>query len=175
MLSERRSTWRYLWPGVLLLAALATLQGTGRIRFGSARVGPDLVLCAVISWGFLTDSVHGAVWGFIGGLMLDSVSTVPFPLNTIALTLVGIVVGSAHLSAYADEFGWALAAAMVGAGVFYLVSWVGLSFQGWGPPVLATLRRVVLPAVVLDVLGVAVLLPLLRLIRRRLSGPKMVV
>ena len=175
MLRDRRSPWRHLWLGLLLLAILTAAQGTGRLRFGSARVTPDLVLCAVIAWGFLTDSGQGASWGFIGGLMLDSVSTVPFPLHTVALTLVGIAVGSGRLSMYADEVIWAFAAAGLGCTVFYGVMWIGLSFQGWDPPLLSTIRRVILPAVVLDLVGVLVMLPVLRLASRRLTGPKMVV
>ncbi|MHB0876671.1 MAG: rod shape-determining protein MreD [Anaerolineae bacterium] len=175
MHSDRRSSWGHVWIGLALLALLAALQGTGRLRFGSARVTPDMVLCAVIAWSFLTDSVHGAVWGFMGGLMLDSISSTPFPLHTIALILVGIVVGSGRLSVYADEGIWALAAAAIGCVVFYGVMWIGLSFQGWSPPALMAIRRVVLPVCLLDVLGVVVILPVLRLVRRRLVGPVLAV
>lgn len=175
MPSDRRSAVGQFLIGLVLLALLATIQGTGRLRLGSARVGPDLVLCAVAAWAFLTDSAQGAAWGFVGGLMLDTVSATPFPLHTIALTLVGIAVGSGRLSIYSDEGLWGLTAGALGCFVFYAVMWVGLSFQGWHPPLLLTLRRVVLPACVLDMLGVLVLLPLLRLVRRRLSGPVMAV
>jgi rod shape-determining protein MreD len=173
--SERRFSLAHLWFGLALLALLTAVQGTGRLRFGSARVAPDLVLCAVIAWAFLTDSASGAIWGFFGGLMLDSISSAPFPLYAITLTLVGLVVGGGRLSIYSDEGLWPLAAAALGCFVFYAAVWVGLSFQGWHPPVLLTLRRVVLPACVLDSLGVMVVLPLLRLLRRRLSGPVLAV
>ena len=106
MRRDHDSNWRHLWLGLPLLIVLAFVEGSGRLRFGQARVAPDLVLSVVIAWAFLTDSVHGAIWGFVGGLALDGIATTPFPLYTVALTAAGIAVGVGRLSLYADDRVW---------------------------------------------------------------------
>lgn len=167
---RRDSLWRPFWVGVVLLGALAMIEGTGAIRFGRAGVAPDLVLGAVIAWAFLNDSVHGAVWGFTGGLFLDGISTGPFPLFTVALTCVGLVVGIGRLSLYADERVWAMLAGFGGAVVFYLVIGSALWLSGWRAPLLDLGRLVLLPTIALDTLFVLLLLPFLKAISNRLVG-----
>jgi rod shape-determining protein MreD len=167
---ERNANWRHFWLGLLVLATLAFLQGANLLRFGRSRLGPDLVLAAVVAWSFLNDSAAGALWGFTGGLILDGLSAAPFPLNTLALCLVGALVGAGHLSLYADQTIWATASGLLGALLFYAISLAGLHLAGMAGPFGSTLRTLVLPCLALDTLCVLLFLPLLRRLSRRLSG-----
>lgn len=169
---RRDSLWRHLWLGIVVLALLAFIEGSGLIRLGRSGIRPDLVLSAVITWSFLTNSTNGALWGFIGGLMLDGISAGPFPLHAVALTLVGGLIGTGRLSYYADEQAWAVIAGVAGIAVFYSVTLLILWLTGWGLPLLQALRVLVLPSLVVDAIGVLIMLPVLRAVNRRLFSAR---
>lgn len=62
------------------------------LQVGNAQ--PDLVLLLVGVWSLRRGAEEGAVWGFIGGLMLDLLSGGPFPATTFALLAVSLVLGT---------------------------------------------------------------------------------
>ena len=154
------------------MGLLASVQSSGLFRFGRGRAGPDLVLAAVIAWAFLTNASAGALWGFMGGLMLDGVSASPFPLNALAITSAGLVVGASRLRLYSEERLWVVMAGLLGAAVFYAISLVGLWFFDWRLELWPLLRLAVLPAMILDVLCVQLMVTGFGLMRRRLA-PRM--
>jgi rod shape-determining protein MreD len=166
----RRSSWRHLWLGVLVLGVLALADGAGILRFGRLRLGPDLVLAAVVAWAFLGDASAGATWGFLGGLMLDAMSAAPFATHTLPMTAIGAALGAGRLSLYADDQVWVAMAAVAAAAVYY-ASVIGLMLlQSWPVSLAATVRLLVLPSIAIDGLAVLLLLPLFRLLHRRLFG-----
>jgi len=162
------SYWRHLWLAVGVLGPLAMLQGSGLGRLSSRGIGPDLVLCGVIAWAFVTDSGAGAVWGFVGGLMLDCLSAGPFGVHSLGLTFVGVVVGSGRLGLYPEQWVWAVVAAASGSALYYFVSLMALHVLGWPFPFVTTFNTIVLPSIGMDLLGVIVLLGPLRVMKSRL-------
>lgn len=170
MIEPRDSHWRHTVAGVLVLGALAFLQGSGVLRLGEAGIGPDLVLCAVLSWAFLNGAAGGAVWGFVGGLLLDGLSAGPFGVGCLALTLLGTVTGMGRFGLYTDDTAWVTAVGALGSIGFYAIMLLAGRVEGVSVPFIAALLRVVLPAVLLDTACVVVLVSVLRGKHRRLAG-----
>ncbi|MBL8056012.1 MAG: hypothetical protein JNK29_04905, partial [Anaerolineales bacterium] len=74
---------RSLLLGVPLLAAAAVLQSALLPHFRVlAGGGLDLTLVLALAWTLAGDWQGGAVWGFLGGLFLDLLSSGPLGLNT---------------------------------------------------------------------------------------------
>ncbi|NPV09662.1 MAG: rod shape-determining protein MreD [Anaerolineae bacterium] len=170
MIEPRDSRWRHAVAGVLVLGSLAFLQGSGALRLGEARIGPDLVLCAVLSWAFLNGAGAGAVWGFVGGLILDGLSAGPFGVGCFALTLVGTLAGLGRFGLYADDVVWVTAVGALGSMAFYAIMLLAGRVEGASVPFVPALVRVVLPAVLLDIVCVLAWVSVLRRSHRRLAG-----
>ncbi len=170
MTDVREHNWRHFWLGLAVAGLLASVQGSGWLRFGRPGITPDLVLCAVIAWSFLSSSVAGAIWGFVGGAALDGLSAGPAGVNAIALVVVGAVVGAARLGLYSDDSLWVALAGLIGTALFYAVSLLILALNGWGTALVPTLTTLVLPTALLDVVCVLVLMPVLRLLHRAVVG-----
>lgn len=73
------------------MAALAQSTALAGISLFGAR--PDLVFLLVAVWAFLRGPIEGAVWAFIGGLLLDTLSGGPFGGFTLALLAAALLVG----------------------------------------------------------------------------------
>ncbi|MGQ9522027.1 MAG: rod shape-determining protein MreD [Anaerolineae bacterium] len=76
---------------LLTVAALAQSTALAGISLFGAR--PDLVFLLVAVWAFLRGPIEGAVWAFIGGLLLDTLSGGPFGGFTLALLAAALLVG----------------------------------------------------------------------------------
>lgn len=75
------------------MTAIALIQDAALTRVAILGSRPDLVFLVVVGWAFMRGSVEGAVWAFIGGLLLDVFSGGPFGSMTLALLLVAVFVG----------------------------------------------------------------------------------
>lgn len=54
---------------------------------------PDLVFLLVVGWAFLRGPAEGAVWAFVGGLLLDLLSGGPLGGIALALVLAAVLAG----------------------------------------------------------------------------------
>jgi len=75
----------------LTIAALVQNVALARISLLGGR--PDLVFLVVAGWAFLRGPAEGAVWAFIGGLLLDLFSGGPFGGFAFSLLVVAFFVG----------------------------------------------------------------------------------
>jgi len=83
--------------GLLLVATLIqSLMGSSLI-FDSR---PDLTFIVVIAWSLLRGSGSGALVGFTGGLLLDSISETPFGVYSALLGIAGYLAGWGEGSVY---------------------------------------------------------------------------
>ncbi|MBC7227686.1 MAG: rod shape-determining protein MreD [Thermoflexales bacterium] len=76
-----------------LLTAAALTQSTALAGVSLFGARPDVVFLLVAVWAFLRGPVEGAVWAFIGGLLLDTLSGGPFGSFTLALLAAALMVG----------------------------------------------------------------------------------
>jgi rod shape-determining protein MreD len=61
------------------------------VRVGNAQ--PDLILLVVAVWSLRRGVEEGAVWAFVGGIVLDLLSAGPAVAHTLALLAVSLVLG----------------------------------------------------------------------------------
>ena len=93
--------------GLLALAAL--LQSVLGPSLPAVHGRPDLVLVVVCAWAMLRGSGEGAFVGFLGGLLLDSVTYTQFGINTALFGLIGYAIGLPEVNAYRGNLPYFLA------------------------------------------------------------------
>ena len=154
--------------GLLLLAALVQSQiGTSLPLLGGR---PDLPLVFVLAWAVQRGANEGAIVGFIGGLLLDSVGYTPFGLNAALLGIAGYLSGLPEANVYRGNFPF-----FVGITVLVTLAYHALlllALQAYGlqlPPISETLRLAVWAAA-LNALLLAPAYLLCRRLLRALAG-----
>jgi len=76
----------------LTLVALAETTVLPHVRVGS--IQPDLTLLVVGAWSLRRGVEEGAMWAFIGGMVLDLLSAGPVTASMFALLVVSLVLGT---------------------------------------------------------------------------------
>ncbi|MCS7179149.1 MAG: rod shape-determining protein MreD [Anaerolineae bacterium] len=76
-----------------LLTAAALAQSTALAGVSLFGAHPDLVFLLVAVWAFLRGPIEGAIWAFIGGLLLDALSGGPFGGFALALLVAALLTG----------------------------------------------------------------------------------
>lgn len=76
---------------VVFVAALLQVVIVSSLLVGGGT--PDLLLVVVVALGLVRGSVPGAVFGFLGGLVLDTVTLDTLGLSSLVLTLAGFWAG----------------------------------------------------------------------------------
>ena len=85
--------------GLPLLALGATLQASLLPQL-TGRAVPGLVFLLVVCWAINTDWQQGAVWAFIGGILLDLLSALPVGTSTIPLLVLAFPLGGTGEAVY---------------------------------------------------------------------------
>ncbi len=152
---------------LLLFAALLQSLLGGSFLFGSR---PDFSLVVVLAWAMLRGANEGAVAGFIGGLLLDSVSYTQFGLNGALMGLLGYLVGLPAANAYRGNFPFFLATAALGTLLYHTAIFLALQAFGQGLPPLASIYGVAAPAAAYNLVLLAPTFLLCRRLLRAVDG-----
>jgi rod shape-determining protein MreD len=168
--SPASAAWLVVRAAALVLAAVllqVTVASDLRVLGGR----PDLVVLAVASIALLHGPIAGAVGGFAGGFMVDSLGLGVLGATSLSLVVVGYGVGAfgerLERSAAVRPL-LAIGAASLAAGVGQLT--VAVLVAG-GPAASPGLVLAVVPGAMLDVLLAIGLYPLIRLALQR-RGPR---
>lgn len=156
-----------LATGLLIVAALLQSVVGEHLLFGSR---PDFSLVVVLSWAMLRGSNEGAVVGFIGGLLLDSVSYTQFGIHAALLGLLGYAVGLPEANAYRGNFPFFLATAGVATLLYHAATVLMLQALGLRLPPVDEIARLVLPAALYNVVLLAPTFLLCRRLIRAAEG-----
>ena len=109
------------------------------------------MLLVVLVWAVLRGRNEGLVWGFIGGLATDLLSSGGLGIYVLALIAVAVLAGQAWGQALGSSLVRLLLQALSGGLAYHLVVLLALAYTGrtidWAHAVLAT----ALPSVVLNV------------------------
>jgi rod shape-determining protein MreD len=128
---------------------------------------PNLIILAVIAWALRRGSAEGAVWGFMGGLLLDLFSGGPLGAMSLSLLVIGSVAGRRWGQQLGSTF---LQIVLLALGLCFAYHVLLLLILGWtGVPVYWTysLQRVAAPSAILNaLLAPLVYVPLVWLDRR---------
>jgi rod shape-determining protein MreD len=144
----------------MALVAISQVTITTHIRI--LGVSPDLVLLCTMSWVLLQGMREGVLVALAGGIVLDALSGAPFGGMTLALLVVSCLGGLGEINVFRTARFLPYAAigiaTLVYAGV--LLFWLAMNGHAvvWG----ATLWRVVLPEMVVNILCMPIIYGLIR-------------
>ena len=156
-----------LWLLVPLLLLIAVVQVTlmPPLPIGGFKI--DLPMMLVVAWGLLGPAWEAARWGFIVGIFLDLASGLPFGAQTLALTIVGLLMGLGQMYFFRGNVVAPPAAMIVGTLVYNVLILGILALIGWQIPWNDYLLRVTLPMAILNTIALPLAyFPLQRLQRR---------
>jgi rod shape-determining protein MreD len=154
--------------GLLALAAL--IQSVAGPSLPLVRGRPDFVLVVVLAWSMLRGSGEGAFVGFLGGVLLDSVSYTPFGLNSALLGLLGYFTGLPEVNVYRGNLPYFLGTAAAATLLYHTVYFLLLQALGTAlPPIFETYAAAV-PAALLNAALLAPTFVLCRRLLRAMAG-----
>jgi rod shape-determining protein MreD len=87
----------------LIMGLLVLLHFYVRPRFGPARLSPDLLLFALVTFAMRSGPGAGAVAGFLIGLINDALAPARFGASTLAHTVVGYAAAWGRAVFFADN------------------------------------------------------------------------
>jgi rod shape-determining protein MreD len=115
---------------------VALIQATllSQINLWGAR--PDLMLLVVLAWAVVRGTDEGAVWGFIGGLVVDLLSGGSLGAMALALLVVAFLAGQSWGQGLGPSVARLLLLAFLSVVAYHLVLLVVLVWAGhtvdWG-------------------------------------------
>jgi rod shape-determining protein MreD len=118
----------------------------------------------------LRGSGEGAVAGFVGGILLDSVTYAPFGINAALFGLVGYFSGLPEVNAYRGNLPYFLGIAAAATLTYHTVYFLVLQAMGNSMPPLIETYAAAAPAAVLNALLVAPTFLVCRRLVRALAG-----
>lgn len=139
-----------------LLIGVALLQSTVLPRLPMGGLKPDLVLLLVLAWGMLRGSRQGLIWGLVGGLSLDVLSSLPFGTSTALLMLAGLLAGLVRAEIWAGHLILPVVAAALATVLFDLLGLACGAVAGWPVDWLEMFLGVALPSAGLNALVMVV-------------------
>jgi rod shape-determining protein MreD len=153
-----------------LLAAAALLQSVEGPSLPIVRGRPDLVLVVVLAWSMVRGSGEGALVGFLGGVLLDSVAYTPFGINSALLGLVGYFIGLPEVSVYRGNLPYFLGTAALATLAYHTLYFLLLQALGIALPPIVETYATAAPAAVLNALLLAPTFVICRRLLRALGG-----
>jgi rod shape-determining protein MreD len=87
----------------LLVVAAVLLQTTVFQSLRVAGVSPNLILVLVVFFAISNGPRHGAVLGFVGGLVQDLLSGFYLGMNALSMALTGYIVGLGHHTLFRES------------------------------------------------------------------------
>lgn len=138
-----------------LLTAVALFQNVVLAPVTVLGAHPDLVFLTVVVWAFLRGTAEGAVWAFIGGLLLDLFSGGPLGSMTLSLLLVAMFVSSRWGQQLGITLLQLVLLTLVACFAYHVLLLLALGWSGYPVDWQYGLARVAAPSAVLN----AILVP----------------
>jgi rod shape-determining protein MreD len=123
-----------------------------------------------MAWSLLRGSGEGAFVGFVGGVLLDSVSYTPFGINAALLGLAGYLTGLPEVSAYRGNLPYFIGITALATMAYHTLYFLLLQALGISMPPLIETYATAGPAAVLNAVLVAPTFLLCRRLMRGLAG-----
>ena len=153
-----------------LLAGAALAQSVIGPSLPLVRSRPDSVLVIVLAWAMLRGSGEGAFVGFLGGVLLDSVTYTPFGINSALLGLLGYFIGLPEVNVYRGNLPYFLGTAALATLAYHTVYFLILQALGTAMPPITETYATALPAALLNAALLAPAFVLCRRLLRALAG-----
>ena len=153
-----------------LLTGAALLQSVMGPSLPIVRGRPDLVLVVVLAWSMLRGSGEGALAGFVGGVLLDSVAYTPFGINAALLGLAGYFSGLPEVNTYRGNLPYFLGITIILTFLYHTAYFLVLQALGNSMPPLFETYATATPAAILNAILVAPTFVICRRLVRALAG-----
>src|SRR4030088_3011545 len=153
-----------------LLATAAWTQSVMGSSLPLVRGRPDSVLVIVLAWAMLRGSGEGAFVGFLGGVLLDSVTYTPFGINAALFGLLGYFIGLTEVNVYRGNLPYFLGTAAIATVAYHTLYFLVLPARDTSMPPLVETYATALPAALLNALLLAPTFVLCRRLLRALAG-----
>lgn len=173
------------------LLIVAIFQSTAAPRLAVSGVRPDLMLLSVVSWtllaafrarelqyageppSLLRGINDGVVWGFVGGVFLDLLSSAPLGASALALMTTALVVGVIGVGVSGAVPILVVLMAALGTLIYHLIFLTLMALIG--RPVLLgqDLTGVILPSVAFNLVLIPAVYVLLGLLDRQTSRERL--
>ena len=129
------------------------------LNFGS--IHPDLVVVIVLGWSILKNFTEAVTWAFIGGVILDVLTSPPFGVFTVSFLLTAILINFWHSRLSDSTLLLPILFALPYTMFFNLCNLLFLQVLGytiaWGSAV----RTIIFPAGLMNVAAMALIFPIL--------------
>jgi rod shape-determining protein MreD len=157
---RRGLTSFYLMAAVLTLVVLVQATLLARIKLAGA--SPNLLLVVVVCWSLIRGLYDGLVWGFVGGLALDSIAGLPLGTSSLALMATTPLAGLGKNSVFPGSLTLPILLVALATPVYGWI--VLLSEMVRGIPVdwLASTLHIIAPEITFNAALVIVVYPALR-------------
>src|SRR5438552_18837631 len=132
-----------------LLAGAALIQSVLGPSLPLVRGRPDAVLVVVLAWSMLRGSGEGAFVGFLGGVLLDSVTYTSFGINAALFGLLGYFTGLPEVNVYRGNLPYFLGTAAIATLVYHTLYFLILQALGTSLPPLIETYATAIPAALL--------------------------
>ena len=173
----------------LLVVAILQSAAAPRLQVSGAR--PDLMLLSVVSWSLLAafrarelqyageppsllrGINDGVIWGFVGGISMDLLSTAPLGAHALALMVAALVVGMIGVRVGGVALIMIAVMPLIATPIYHLVFLTELALTGRPIFLDAYFNRIILPSVLFNLALVPVVYVFLYLIDRRTARARL--
>lgn len=152
---------------VFMLAIAAIIQTTLGSRLSLFTARPDFVLLLVVTHSVVRGMSDGLLGGVLGGLIIDSLTPIPFGAATIGMAVVGLGTGLGESNVYRSNVIIPLIAVFLATIFYHSFLMLALQAASWQVDWISTLALQTIPGAALN----AVLAPLVfPMVRKMASG-----
>jgi rod shape-determining protein MreD len=135
---------------VLILLTMIQMIVVSRLPLLSGTA--DLILLVLVAWA-LQERVNSAwIWAVVAGMLVSFVSALPLFTPLIGYLVITAVARILQRHVWQTPIMAMFVATVIGSLFYHLMSWFVVSFAGTPLPVQDSLTRVILPAVLLNLL-----------------------
>lgn len=143
-----------------MLVLVATLQSALAPYLHFNHVHPNFILVVVLAWSFVKDIKEVFFWAFWGGFMLDMLADVPFGVFTLSLI---ITAGLANFwqNRYSGHLLLPILLVLPYTILFNLFVLIYMQWVGYAIDWRSVIIRIVFPEAMINIILMALVLPLL--------------
>lgn len=145
-----------------ILGLLTVLQSAIVSRVPLLHGTADLVLLVVIAWALQEQVDTAWQWSLLGGLMIGFASIIPIIIPVISYLIVTSIVLFVKQKIWENQIFAMFAMTFLGSIISLVISAIAVTIQGVSLPILDTLRLIILPSLLLNLLLAAPIFILIR-------------
>jgi rod shape-determining protein MreD len=135
---------------VLLLLLMIQMVVISRLPLLSGTA--DLILLVLVAWSLQERVTSAWVWAVVAGLLTSFVSALPLFTPLIGYLIITGIARVLQRQVWQTPILAMFVATVAGSLIYYFMSWFILSFSGLPLPLTDSITRVILPAVLLNLL-----------------------